>query len=118
MLNDPDALAECNEFFGGRESPPPLPSALIQSSQQQTGLDIILREQLHADGVRLTAHPYSTPVSFLPNIYNYSWNSFVCCYLYFLFLCSHLFLFYSCILNLIRHFPCLSVKIILLFFFK
>lgn len=37
---------------GGRDSP------IIGS-----GLDAVLIEQLGADGVRLTAHPYSTPVS-------------------------------------------------------
>jgi len=26
-------------------------------------LELVLREQLETDGVRLTAHPYSTPVS-------------------------------------------------------
>lgn len=36
---------------GGRDSPPP------------NTLDSLLIEQLNADGVRLTAHPYSTPVS-------------------------------------------------------
>lgn len=47
--NDISVLNDSNEFLSDRESP-------------VTGLDSLLIEQLSADGVRLTAHPYSTPV--------------------------------------------------------
>lgn len=49
MLNDPNSLAGSTEILC--ETPPP------------SELDIVIREQLETDGVRLTAHPYSTPVS-------------------------------------------------------
>lgn len=45
-----DTLNDSSEFLSGRDTPP-------------SGLDALLIEQLKADGVRLTAHPYSTPVS-------------------------------------------------------
>ncbi|XP_065354099.1 uncharacterized protein LOC135948654 [Calliphora vicina] len=47
MLNDPNSLAGSTEILC--ETPPPCE------------LDIVIREQLETDGVRLTAHPYSTP---------------------------------------------------------
>lgn len=51
MLNsDINALSGSSEYLSGRDSP------------QLNGLDAILIEQLNADGIRLTAHPYSTPV--------------------------------------------------------
>ena len=49
MLNDPNSLAGSTEILC--ETPPP------------SELDMVIREQLETDGVRLTAHPYSTPVS-------------------------------------------------------
>lgn len=36
-----------------------------RNSPQLNGLDALLIEQLSGDGIRLTAHPYSTPVSFI-----------------------------------------------------
>lgn len=48
MLNDPNSLTGSTEILC--ETPP-------------SELEVILREQLEADGIRLTAHPYSTPVS-------------------------------------------------------
>lgn len=36
----------------------------LSDSPPPNQLDLILIEQLNADGVRLTAHPYSTPVSY------------------------------------------------------
>lgn len=52
MLNsDITALSGSSEYLSGRDSP------------QLNGLDAMLIEQLNADGIRLTAHPYSTPVS-------------------------------------------------------
>lgn len=51
MLNsDITALAGSSEYLSGRDSP------------QLNGLDALIIEQLNADGIRLTAHPYSTPV--------------------------------------------------------
>ncbi|KAM7363825.1 shal K[+] channel interacting protein [Cochliomyia hominivorax] len=47
MLNDPNSLAGSTEILC--ETPPP------------SELDMVIREQLETDGVRLTAHPYSTP---------------------------------------------------------
>ncbi|XP_017473309.1 PREDICTED: uncharacterized protein LOC108364221 isoform X2 [Rhagoletis zephyria] len=46
MLNDPSSLSGSMEILC--ETPP-------------TELDMVLREQLETDGIRLTAHPYSTP---------------------------------------------------------
>ncbi|XP_050329296.1 uncharacterized protein LOC126758899 isoform X1 [Bactrocera neohumeralis] len=46
MLNDPSSLSGSMEILC--ETPP-------------NELDIVLREQLETDGIRLTAHPYSTP---------------------------------------------------------
>lgn len=51
MLNsDINALSGSSEYLSGRDSP------------QLNGLDALIIEQLNADGIRLTAHPYSTPV--------------------------------------------------------
>lgn len=50
MLNDPSSLSGSMEILC--ETPP-------------NELDLVLREQLETDGIRLTAHPYSTPVSIL-----------------------------------------------------
>ncbi|XP_023158455.1 sterile alpha motif domain-containing protein 5-like [Ceratitis capitata] len=50
LLNDPNSLSGSMEILC--ETPP-------------NELDIVLREQLETDGIRLTAHPYSTPVSLL-----------------------------------------------------
>ncbi|XP_073817581.1 shal K[+] channel interacting protein [Musca autumnalis] len=47
MLNDPNSLSGSAEILC--VTPPP------------NDLDIVIREQLETDGVRLTAHPYSTP---------------------------------------------------------
>nr|XP_017023302.1 sterile alpha motif domain-containing protein 5 isoform X7 [Drosophila kikkawai] len=49
MLNDPNSLSGSMEILC--ETPP------------SNELELVLREQLETDGVRLTAHPYSTPVS-------------------------------------------------------
>lgn len=49
MLNDPRSFADSTEILC--ETPP-------------SELDLVIREQLDSDGVRLTAHPYSTPVSY------------------------------------------------------
>lgn len=49
---DPAALSADDEILSSCETPPP-----------QNGLESVLMEQIGADGVRLTAHPYSTPVS-------------------------------------------------------
>ncbi|XP_011194625.3 uncharacterized protein LOC105219960 isoform X2 [Zeugodacus cucurbitae] len=46
MLNDPSSLSGSMEILC--ETPP-------------NELDLVLREQLETDGIRLTAHPYSTP---------------------------------------------------------
>lgn len=55
MLNsDINALSGSSEYICGRDSP------------QLNGLDALIIEQLNADGIRLTAHPYSTPVSTIP----------------------------------------------------
>ncbi|XP_039151142.1 sterile alpha motif domain-containing protein 5 isoform X6 [Drosophila simulans] len=51
MLNDPNSLSGSMEILC--ETPP------------NNELELVLREQLETDGVRLTAHPYSTPVSCL-----------------------------------------------------
>lgn len=48
MLNDPTSFADSTEILC--ETPP-------------SELDLVIREQLDFDGVRLTTHPYSTPVS-------------------------------------------------------
>lgn len=57
MLNgDISALAGSSEFLSDSESP------------QLNGLDALLVEQLSADGIRLTAHPYSTPVRILKRL--------------------------------------------------
>lgn len=53
LSGDITALTDSSEFLSGSDSP------------QLNGLDALLIEQLNADGVRLTAHPYSTPVSVL-----------------------------------------------------
>ena len=62
-LTDSDEFINCGAdgsggggggCVGGRDSP----------QVHSNGLDALLVEQLNADGVRLTAHPYSTPVSF------------------------------------------------------
>lgn len=50
LSSDINALADSEEFLSGHDSP------------QLNGLDALLIEQLNADGIRLTAHPYSTPV--------------------------------------------------------
>ncbi|KAH8284345.1 hypothetical protein KR018_004050 [Drosophila ironensis] len=47
MLNDPNSLSGSMEILC--ETPP------------SNDLELVLREQLETDGVRLTAHPYSTP---------------------------------------------------------
>ncbi|XP_070136766.1 uncharacterized protein SKIP isoform X2 [Drosophila bipectinata] len=47
MLNDPNSLSGSMEILC--ETPP------------NNELELVLREQLETDGVRLTAHPYSTP---------------------------------------------------------
>lgn len=49
MLNDPNSLSGSMEILC--ETPP------------SNELEMVLAEQLETDGVRLTAHPYSTPVS-------------------------------------------------------
>ncbi|XP_070136767.1 uncharacterized protein SKIP isoform X3 [Drosophila bipectinata] len=49
MLNDPNSLSGSMEILC--ETPP------------NNELELVLREQLETDGVRLTAHPYSTPPS-------------------------------------------------------
>ncbi|XP_070852895.1 uncharacterized protein SKIP isoform X3 [Drosophila suzukii] len=49
MLNDPNSLSGSMEILC--ETPP------------SNELELVLREQLETDGVRLTAHPYSTPPS-------------------------------------------------------
>ncbi|XP_017140628.1 sterile alpha motif domain-containing protein 5-like isoform X7 [Drosophila miranda] len=49
MLNDPNSLSGSMEILC--ETPP------------SNDLEMVLGEQLETDGVRLTAHPYSTPVS-------------------------------------------------------
>ncbi|XP_034114080.1 sterile alpha motif domain-containing protein 5 isoform X6 [Drosophila albomicans] len=51
MLNDPNSLSGSMEILC--ETPP------------SHELELVLAEQLETDGVRLTAHPYSTPVSCL-----------------------------------------------------
>lgn len=43
-------------------------TAAGRDSPMLHGLDAVLIEQLSADGVRLTAHPYSTPVSCVPYV--------------------------------------------------
>jgi len=50
QINDPTSLLDCDGLEADNLS------ALI-------GLDSMILEQLEADGVCLTAHPYSTPVS-------------------------------------------------------
>lgn len=51
LSSDINALTDSEEFLNERGSSP-----------QLNGLDALLIEQLGADGIRLTAHPYSTPV--------------------------------------------------------
>ncbi|XP_043863996.1 sterile alpha motif domain-containing protein 5 isoform X6 [Drosophila mojavensis] len=51
MLNDPNSLSGSMEILC--ETPP------------SNELEMVLAEQLETDGVRLTAHPYSTPVCLL-----------------------------------------------------
>lgn len=52
LSSDINAIAGSSEYLGsGHDSP------------QLNCLDALLIEQLHADGIHLTAHPYSTPVS-------------------------------------------------------
>lgn len=60
LSSDINALAGSSEYLGdGRDSP------------QLYGLDVMLIEKLNEDGIRLTAHPYSTPVRTLHYIYVY-----------------------------------------------
>lgn len=63
MLNDPEALLHENAAAAAADD-------LLGNSDQITAsplavddLESILKQQLQADQVRLTAHPYSTPVS-------------------------------------------------------
>lgn len=66
--SDISILHDSDELLSGRDTPP-------------NGLDVLLIEQLNADGVRLTAHPYSTPVCQIINLlYPYALNSFECLY--------------------------------------
>lgn len=48
MINDPKALSSSNEILSGCDT---------------EKLETVMRKHLEADGIRLTAHPYSTPVS-------------------------------------------------------
>lgn len=50
LSSDINAFADSTEYLSGSDSP------------QLNGLDAILIEKLNADGIHLTAHPYSTPV--------------------------------------------------------
>lgn len=52
MLNDPNLLNENADLLND------------QITASPTNLESILKRQLQADQVRLTAHPYSTPVSY------------------------------------------------------
>lgn len=62
-------LHDSDELLSGRDTPP-------------NGLDVLLIEQLNADGVRLTAHPYSTPVCQLINYYFHYALKFLNVYVY------------------------------------
>jgi len=66
MLNDPNSLSGSMEILC--ETPP------------SNELELVLREQLETDGVRLTAHPYSTPVSVFDifTIFNLSFSEKMC----------------------------------------
>lgn len=75
LSSDINALADSEEFLSGHDSP------------QLNGLDALLIEQLNADGIRLTAHPYSTPVCTNQNRIFYECSSisiffsfFFCCF--------------------------------------
>lgn len=62
LSSDINAIADSQEYLGGTDSP------------QLNGLDALLIEQLNADGIRLTAHPYSTPVRIKNNILMLTFN--------------------------------------------
>lgn len=52
VLSEPNGLSGSREILEGRDTPPP------------NDIASLVREQLNADSIRLTSHPYSTPVSF------------------------------------------------------
>lgn len=59
MLNDPNLLNENADLLSD------------QITASPTNLESILKRQLQADQVRLTAHPYSTPVSLSSSLDHY-----------------------------------------------
>lgn len=54
MINDPKAISDSNEILATECDSPTTPKEL----------ESVMKRHLEADGIRLTAHPYSTPVSF------------------------------------------------------
>ncbi|XP_037943562.1 sterile alpha motif domain-containing protein 5-like [Teleopsis dalmanni] len=53
MINDPKALSNSNEIL----------SSECDTPTTMKELQAVMKRHLEADGIRLTAHPYSTPVS-------------------------------------------------------
>lgn len=53
MINDPKALSSSNEIL----------AAECDTPTTMKELESVIKRHLEADGIRLTAHPYSTPVS-------------------------------------------------------
>lgn len=55
MINDPKALSSSNEIL----------ATDCDAPTTMKELEAVMKRHLEADGIRLTAHPYSTPVSTL-----------------------------------------------------
>lgn len=59
MINDPKAISDSNEILATECDSPTTPKEL----------ESVMKRHLEADGIRLTAHPYSTPVSVFLEFY-------------------------------------------------
>lgn len=103
LSDDINALADSEEFLSGHDSP------------QLNGLDALLIEQLNADGIRLTAHPYSTPVCIPPTLHYtlyiyHHWCTIILYHFYLLFkLTSDHFIFYLLLLLLVAVRLCIRI---------
>lgn len=53
LINDPKAISNSNEILASD----------CESPVTMKELEAVMKRHLEADGIRLTAHPYSTPVS-------------------------------------------------------
>lgn len=54
LINDPKAISNSNEILASD----------CESPVTMKELEAVMKRHLEADGIRLTAHPYSTPVSY------------------------------------------------------